>query len=132
CSQPVASANQYVLFTCLSRGQDSPGWLGVLYGGDGRPIQPGCNAGDACPRVVAAMHAFAAAPTRDCGLHDVQQRGEMASINVQVVPNQPTCVAFGHIIYWKFLKDPYGRDTTNNDVVVDQYFDGGGHWDYGP
>ena len=47
CSQPVASANQYVLFTCLSRGQDSPGWLGVLYGGDGRPINPGCNAGDA-------------------------------------------------------------------------------------
>src|ERR1035438_7110752 len=56
----------------------------------------------------------------------------MASINVQVVANQPTCAAFGHIIYWKFLNDPHGLDTTNTNVVVDQYFDGGGHWDYGP
>jgi Divergent InlB B-repeat domain len=132
CPQPSAPAGKYVLFTCTSGGQDSPGWLGVLYGGDGRPIQPGCNAGDACPRIVAAMNVFAAAPTRYCGLHNVQQLENMASINVQLVANQPACAAFGHIIYWKFLNDPHGLDTTNTNVVVDYYFDGGGHWDYGP
>jgi hypothetical protein len=132
CGQPAVAAGEYALFTCTSGGQDSPGWLGVIYGGDGRPIQPGCLAGDACPRIVAAMNVFAAAPTRYCGLHNVQQLGNLASINVQVVANQPVCTAFGHIIYWKFLNDPHGLDTTNTNVVVDQYFDGGGHWDYGP
>jgi hypothetical protein len=132
CGQPAVPAGEYALFTCTSGGQDSPGWLGVIYGGDGRPIQPGCLAGAACPRIVAAMNVFAAAPTRYCGLHNVQQLGNLASINVQYLANQPACAAFGHIIYWKFLNDPHGLDTTNTNVVVDQYFDGGGHWDYGP
>ena len=132
CDQPAAAAGEYSLVKCLSAGQDSPGWLGVLYGGDGRPFQPGCAAGNACPRVVAAMNVFTAAPTRYCGLHNVQQLGDLASINVQSVPGQPACVSLGHITYWKFLTDPHGQDTTNTSVVVDHYFDGGGHWDYGP
>jgi chitodextrinase len=132
CGTAWAGAGQYKLFVCGSGGQDSPGWLGVLYGGDGRPIQPGCTAGDACPRIVAAMNVFQAKPTRYCGLHNVQQLGNLASINVQAVANQPTCAAFGHLIYWRFLSDPHGTDTTNTTVVVDYYFDGGGHWDYGP
>ena len=132
CSKAWAGAGQYTLFVCLKSGQDSPGWLGVLYGGDGRSITPGCTAGDACPRIVAAMDVFNAQPTRYCGLHNVQQLGNMASINVQKVDGQPACAAFGHIIYWRFLTDPHGADTSNSGVVVDQYFDGGGHWDYGP
>jgi hypothetical protein len=132
CGRAWAGPGQYVLFECGSAGQDSPGWLGVLYGGDGRPIQQGCTAGADCPRVVAAMNVFTAQPTRYCGLHNVQQVGNIASINVQVVSGQPTCAAFGHIIYWRFLDDPHGTDTTNTTVVVDHYFDGGGHWDYGP
>src|SRR5262249_17517939 len=58
CGLAWAGAGQYSLFVCNSGGQDSPGWLGVLYGGDGRTIRPGCTSGAACPRVVAAMNVF--------------------------------------------------------------------------
>src|SRR5439155_3539788 len=127
CGQPWAAAGSYTLFQCTSGGQDSPGWLGVLYGGDGRAIQPNCTAGAACPRIVAAADIFNIPATRNCTLHNVQQMDDVASINVQTLANQPLCAAMGHMVYWRFKTDPHGAS-----LVVDQFFDGGGHWDYGP
>jgi hypothetical protein len=42
------------------------------------------------------------------------------------------CKAGFRLTYWKFLNDPHGQDVTNRDVVVDGYWDGGGHADAGP
>ena len=42
------------------------------------------------------------------------------------------CKAGFRLTYWKFLNDPHGQDATNHDVVVDSYWDGGGHADAGP
>ena len=243
CSGAVAPAGGYVLINCLRGVQDSYGWLGVLYGGDGRVIAPGCTGGDACPRIVAAMNVTAAPETRWCMLHSIQQipNNPLASLNFQLghfaatynsgnfgsaplathltsaigagqasitvdgdpksldptdtyaqsaavgdvfyigqsaadtititgissgsilhVDGDPrrrprtvnqkiwnvthsTATAFsaGEVVwagckagffltYWKFLNDPHGQDTTNTNVVVDSYWDGGGHDDDGP
>ncbi len=76
---------------------------------------------------------FSAAPaTRYCTLHNVQQLGNMASVNVQTQSGGPACTAGFKMVYWKFLEDAHGLDTSNTKVVVDQYFSGGGHWDHGP
>src|ERR1035437_1121501 len=42
------------------------------------------------------------------------------------------CKAGFRLTYWKFLSDPHGQDTSNSNVVVDSYWDGGGHADAGP
>src|ERR1035438_508375 len=42
------------------------------------------------------------------------------------------CKAGFRLTYWKFLNDPHGLDTTNSNVVIDSYWDGGGHADAGP
>src|SRR5206468_8465594 len=42
------------------------------------------------------------------------------------------CKAGFHLTYWKFLNDLHGQDTTNTNVVIDSYWDGGGHEDAGP
>src|SRR5205823_101209 len=107
CQQPWASAGQYKLFICGS-GQDMPGWLGVLYGGDGRAIAPGCTAGDACPRIVGAANIFDNPSTQYCTLHNVQQMDDVASVNVQTMAGVPRCVAMGHMVYWRFQTDPHG------------------------
>lgn len=36
------------------------------------------------------------------------------------------------LTYWKFALDPHGTDTTNTNLVLDQYFDSGGHYDFNP
>jgi len=35
------------------------------------------------------------------------------------------------LTYWNFLLDPHGTDTSNTNLVFDQYFDSGGHYDNG-
>lgn len=125
CGRPWAAANEYVLVVCGS-GQDLPGWLAVLYGGDGGAIIPGC-VGAACPRIVAAADIFHITETLNCTLHNVQQMDDVASINVQTLPNAPRCAAMGNMVYWRFQTDPHGAA-----LVVDHFFDGGGHWDHGP
>ena len=75
---PVAGPGQYTLIQCNRSIQDSYGWIGAFYGGDGRPITANCTDGDACPRVVAAMNVFSAPATRWCALH-----------NIQMIPNNP-------------------------------------------
>ena len=74
----MAGPGQYALIQCNRSIQDSYGWIGAFYGGDGRPITPNCTAGDACPRVVAAMNVLTAPATRWCALH-----------NIQMIPNNP-------------------------------------------
>lgn len=126
CNQIWAGAGEYKLVVC-GTGQDLPGWLGILYGGDGRPIAPGCIDGDACPRIVAAADIFNIPESQYCTLHNVQQMGDVISINVQVNPTGPRCVAMGKMVYWRYKTDPHGAS-----LVIDQFFDGGGHWDHGP
>ncbi|MCX6629063.1 MAG: hypothetical protein NTW28_15705, partial [Candidatus Solibacter sp.] len=227
CNSPVAGPGQYALIQCGRSIQDSYGWIGAFYGGDGRPITANCTAGDACPRVVAAMNVFSAPTTRWCALHNIQMipGNPLIGLNFQqlhdssgavgtapmatklsnaVAPGDTTitvdgepvslatagdpirqdaavgdvfiigssstesvritgiaqlpngqrvwtvtraspakafpagtivwagCKAGFHLTYWKFLKDPHGQDTTNRDVVADNYWDGGGHADAGP
>lgn len=36
------------------------------------------------------------------------------------------------ILYWDFINDPHGTDTTGTYMIFDQYFDSGGHYDDGP
>jgi len=231
CFGNVPAAGNYALIQCNRGIQNSYGWLGILYGGDGRVIAPGCTAGDACPRIVAAMNVTAAPETRWCSLHNVQKvpNNQLISINFQelnyfgptwaavgefgtapmvthlsaaitagqasfLVDGEPSsldktdpfaqaaapgdvfyigqnkddtitinsitpqaggqrqwnvthssatafpagtvvwagCKAGFHLAYWKFLNDPHGQDTTNTNVVVDAYWDGGGHDDAGP
>jgi len=36
------------------------------------------------------------------------------------------------LTYWKFGLDPHGTDTTNTTLVLDEYFDSGGHYDFNP
>ena len=74
----MAGPGQYALIQCNRSIQDSYGWIGAFYGGDGRPITANCTAGDACPRVVAAMNVLTAPATRWCALH-----------NIQMIPNNP-------------------------------------------
>ena len=78
CGSAVAGPGQYALVGCGRSIQNSYGWVGALYGGDGRPITANCTDGDKCPRIVAAMNVFTSPSTRYCGLH-----------NVQMVPNSP-------------------------------------------
>ena len=225
CSVPVAGPGQYALIQCNRSIQDSYGWVGAFYGGDGRPVTANCTAGDTeCPRVVAAMNVFSAPATRWCALHNIQMipnnplvglnfqqlhdpggalgaakmatrlsiaitpgdtkitvDGEPESLSpagdpvrqdaavgdafvidtetvrITAIDKLPTgqrvwtltrgkpakafpagavvwagCKAGFHLTYWKFLKDPHGQDTTNSDVVIDSYWDGGGHADAGP
>jgi hypothetical protein len=224
CGFPVAGPGQYALIQCNRSIQDSYGWVGAFYGGDGRPVTANCTAGDACPRVVAAMNVFSAPATRWCALHSVQMipnnplvglnfqqlhdnsgalgaammatrlssaiaagdtritvDGEPASlatagdpvhqdaavgdafvidtepVRITAIDKLPTgqrvwtvtrgnpakafpagtvvwadCKAGFHLTYWKFLNDPHGLDTTNSNVVIDSYWDGGGHNDTGP
>jgi hypothetical protein len=227
CSSPVAGPGQYALIQCNRSIQDSYGWIGALYGGDGRPITANCTAGDACPRVVAAMNVLSAPATRWCALHNIQMipNNPLIGLNFQVlhdfsgalgaapmatklsvaiapgdtkitvdgeplslatsgdpvrqdaavgdafiIGTNPTesvritnitqlpngqrvwtvtrdgqakafpagtviwadCKAGFHLTYWKFLNDSHGQDTANKNVVVDSYWDGGGHADAGP
>ena len=227
CSSPVAGPGQYALIQCNRSIQDSYGWIGAFYGGDGRPITANCTAGDACPRVVAAMNVLSAPATRWCALHNIQMipNNPLVGLNFQqlhdfsgalgaapmatklstaiapgdtkitvdgeplslatagdpvrqdaavgdafIIGTNPTesvritditqlpngqrvwtvtrdsqakafpagtvvwadCKAGFHLTYWKFLNDPHGQDTTNKDVVIDSYWDGGGHADAGP
>ena len=107
CGRPWAGAGEYELVNCGS-GQDFPGWLAVLYGGDGRAIAPGCTDGNSqgilgsCPRIVAAVNIFTTPATLNCTLHNVQQMGDVISINVQTLDGQPRCVAMGNMVYWRF------------------------------
>lgn len=126
CGRPWAAAGEYVVVVC-GTGQDLPGWLAVLYGGDGRAIAPGCTDGNTCPRIVAAADIFHIASTLNCTLHNVQQMDDVVSINVQTLPNAPRCAAMGNMVYWRFQTDAHGQA-----LVIDQFFDGGGHWDHGP
>jgi hypothetical protein len=227
CGSAVAGPGQYTLIQCNRSIQDSYGWIGAFYGGDGRPIAANCKDGDACPRVVAAMNVFSAPATRWCALHNIQMipnnpliglnfqqlhdfsgalgaapmatklstaiapgdtkitgDGEPASLSTTPDPvrqdaavgdafiigtnpaesvritaisqdpsgkriwtvtrdSQPKAFPAGTVVwadckagfrltYWKFLNDPHGQDTTNHDVVIDSYWDGGGHADAGP
>ena len=223
---PVAGPGQYALIQCNRSIQDSYGWIGAFYGGDGRPITANCTAGDACPRVVAAMNVLSAPATRWCALHNIQliPNNPLVGLNFQqlhdfsgalgaapmatklttaiapgdtkitvdgeplsmatagdpvrqdaavgdrfIIGTNPTesvritditqlpngqrvwtvtrdgqakafpagtvvwadCKAGFRLTYWKFLNDPHGQDTTNKDVVIDSYWDGGGHADAG-
>ncbi len=226
CGSPVAGPGQYALVVCARGIQNSYGWLGVMYGGDGRPITANCQDGDKCPRIVAAMNVFTSPSTRWCGLHNIQMvpnnplvslnfqnlgeapsvgvapmatklaasvaaadktitvEGEPASTapagdpvrqdaavgDVFMIGTNPTeivtitgiqalangqrtwtvtrgsparafaagvpvaanCKAGFRLGYWKFLNDPHGTDATNQDVVIDNYWNGGGHADAGP
>jgi hypothetical protein len=228
CGATVAGPGQYTLVQCNRSIQDSYGWVGAFYGGDGRPITANCTAGDACPRVVAAMNVLSAPATRWCALHNIQMipnnpliglnfqqlhdfsgvlgaapmatklsapitpgdtaitvDGEPASlatagdpvrqsaavgdafvigtnpsesVRITAITQLPTgqrvwsltrdgsqakawpagtviwadCKAGFRLTYWKFLNDPHGQDGTNHDVVIDSYWDGGGHADAGP
>ena len=40
CNSAVAGPGQYALIQCNRSIQDSYGWIGAFYGGDGRPIPP--------------------------------------------------------------------------------------------
>jgi len=226
CSSPVAGPGQYALIQCNRSIQDSYGWIGAFYGGDGRPITANCTAGDACPRVVAAMNVLSAPATRWCALHNIQliPNNPLVGLNFQqlhdfsgalgaapmatklstaiapgdtkitvdgeplsmatagdpvrqdaavgdrfIIGTNPAesvrisditqlpngqrvwtvtrdgqakafpagtvvwadCKAGFRLTYWKFLNDPHGQDTTNKDVVIDSYWDGGGHADAG-
>lgn len=229
CDSPVAGPRQYALIQCKRSIQDSYGWIGAFYGGDGRPITANCTAGDECPRVVAAMNVLSAPATRWCALHNIQMipgnplvglnfqqlhdpsglvgtapmatklstaiapgdtmitvdgepfslakggdpvRQDAAVGDVFVIGASPTtesvritgitqgpapgqrvwtvsranparkfdagtvvwadCKAGFRLTYWKFLTDAHGQDSKNVDVVVDSYWDGGGHADAGP
>lgn len=227
CSSPAAGPGQYALVQCGRSIQDSYGWVAAFYGGDGRPVTANCTAGDACPRIVAAMNVFSAPATRWCGLHNIQMipnnpliglnfqqlhdpsgligtalmatklsnsiapgdatinvdgepisqatggdpvRQDAAVGDVFIIGTDPSekvritnitalangqrvwtvsrdsgakafpagtivwadCKAGFRLTYWKFLNDPHGQDITNNNVVADNYWDGGGHADAGP
>ncbi|MEO8592418.1 MAG: hypothetical protein ABI759_03780 [Candidatus Solibacter sp.] len=227
CSAGIAGPGQYSLVICGRSVQDSYGWIGAFYGGDGRPIATNCEDGDKCPRIVAAMNVFSVPATRWCGLHNVQMVPEnpLISINFQnlhnpggelgvatmatklsaavaagdktiTVDGEPAstapggdpvqqnaavgdtfviganpsesvkitdikvmssgqrvwtvtranparafpagtvlwadCTAGFRLTYWKFLNDPHGTDAANQNVVVDGFWDGGGHADAGP
>jgi hypothetical protein len=223
CSTSVPGPGQYSLIQCNRSIQDSYGWIGAFYSGDGRPVETNCAAGDACPRVVAAMNVFSAPATRWCALHNIQMvpGNPLVGLNFQqlhdpasgvgtaamatklsgaisagdttiTVDAEPASLAAGdpvqqdaavgdafvidtervliasirnlatgqrewtvargsqpkafpagtmvwadckagfHLTYWKFLNDPHGKDATNTNVVIDQYWDGGGHNDAGP
>jgi hypothetical protein len=229
CGSAVAGPGQYTLVQCNRSIQDSYGWVGALYGGDGRPINANCTAGDACPRVVAAMNVFSAPATRWCALHSVQiiPNNPLIALNFQqlhdfsgalgaapmatklsaaitpgdatiTVDGEPSSLAVGgdsvrqpaavgdvfiigvgpnptesvriaaittldngqrawtvtrsgsaqafpagtvvwadckagfHLTYWKFLNDQHGQDDSNQNVVIDTFWDGGGHNDSGP
>lgn len=110
CGRPWSAPGESVLFVC-GTGQDLAGWVAVLKDG----------------KVVAAADIFHLEATKDCTLHNVQQMGDVVSINVQTLPNAPRCVAMGNMVYWRFQTDPHGTA-----LVVDHFFDGGGHWDHGP
>jgi hypothetical protein len=91
CSGDVPSAGGYALIQCNRSIQDSYGWLGILYGGDGRALTANCSTNDpGCPRVVAAMNVFSAPATRWCSLH-----------SAQMIPGNPLVS-----ITFQELKDP--------------------------
>jgi len=106
-----------------------PGWVAVLYGGDGRANR-------------ARLHGRQCLPANRSGgghfqysIHEVlppcttwQQMDDVASINVQTLPNAARCLAMGNMVLLA-VQDGSARPAA---LVIDQFFDGGGHWDHGP
>jgi hypothetical protein len=71
-NMPYANAREYRQFSCGRSGQDAYGWLIIYYGGDGRPYDAACTAGNDCPRIVAAFNPMMNNRTRFCGNHNFQ------------------------------------------------------------
>src|ERR1039457_7227559 len=60
CSFGVPGPGQYSLIQCNRGIQNSYGWVGAFYGGDGRAITANWTDRDPRPRVVREMKAFSA------------------------------------------------------------------------
>lgn len=77
CPAVYGAAGVYVPFACRVAGandQNSYGWMGTFYTGDGRAVPPAgtCGGDPLCPRVVAAWNTYYYQASKFCAIHEYQ------------------------------------------------------------
>jgi hypothetical protein len=74
CTGITGGVGVYKAVECKRGIQNSFGWEGIFYSGDGRlPVPSSCSVGDSgCPRIIAADYTFIKPQTKYCGIHNTQ------------------------------------------------------------
>lgn len=132
CGYTRITAGGFTAFFCYNSStgsQDTTGWWGYVWGGDGRPYDPTCHTGgtgSSCPQVIGGLIT-----PPHCWSHNwepVPNADGLVQLNVKDDGSGLCSITAGaSITWWLPLTDP-----TGSSLVADPIWDYGGHDAFGP